>query len=68
MKGLAYSSMRVGKRYRLINYGEKTEFILKEVFPRDEYRLQEINSLEELYMSDLVKYGKGEDFELREIY
>ena len=68
MNGLAFSSMRVGKRYRLINYGEKTEFILKEVFPRDEYKLKDLHSLEEYYMSELVKYGMGEDFELREIY
>ena len=68
MNGLAFSSMRVGKRYRLINYGEKTEFVLKEVFPRDEYKLMDIHSLEEFFMSELIKYGKGEDFELREIY
>ncbi len=68
MNGLAFSSMRVGKRYRLINYGEKTEFVLKEVFARDEYKLVDIHSLEEFYLSELIKYGKGEDFELREIY
>ena len=68
MKGLAFSSMRVGKRYRLINYGEKTEFTLKEVFPRDEYRLQDLHSLEEYHMSELIKYGKGDAFDLHEIY
>ncbi len=68
MKGLAFSSMRVGKKYRLINYGEKTEFVLKEVLPRNNFRLQDINSMEDLYMADLIKYGTGEDFELREIY
>ena len=68
MKGLAFSSMRVGKRYRLVNYGEKSEFILKEVFSRGEYRLKDIHSMEEYYMSELIKYGKGEDFELRELH
>lgn len=67
MKGLAFSSMRVGKRYCLINYGEKTEFILKEVISRSDFRLKDIFSLEEYLMSDLIQYGKGEDFELREI-
>jgi len=67
MKGLAFSSMRVGKRYRLMNYGEKSEFVLKEVFSRSDYRLQDLHSLEEYYMSDLIKFGKGEDFELREL-
>lgn len=68
MKGLAYSSMRVGKKYRLINYGEKSEFILVEVLGGEEFRLKDLFSLEEYFMSDLVQYGKGEDFELREIY
>jgi len=67
MKGLAFSSMRVGKRYRIINYGEKTEFVLKEVLPRSDFRLKDIFSLEEYLMSDLIQFGKGEDFELREI-
>ncbi|MEM0941054.1 MAG: hypothetical protein AAF600_20180 [Bacteroidota bacterium] len=67
MKGLAFSSMRVGKKYRLINYGEKTDFVLKEVFIGDEYKLQDLHSMEEFFMSELIKYGKGEDFELREI-
>jgi len=68
MKGLAFSSMRVGMRYRLVNYGEKSEFILKEVFSRGDYRLKDIHSMEEYYMSELIKYGKGEDFELRELH
>ena len=67
MKGLAFSSMRVGKKYRLINYGERSEFILKEVLSKNEFRLKDIFSMEEYLMSDSIKYGKGEDFELREI-
>lgn len=68
MKGLAYSSMRVGKKYTLTNYNEKTEFILIEVLANDEYRLRDIHTLETYLMSDLVQYGRGSDFELREIY
>ena len=68
MSGLAFSSMRVGKKYRLQNYGEKTEFILEEVVGKHDYRLKDLFSLESYFMSDLIKYGKGDDFELREIY
>lgn len=68
MNGLAFSSMRVGQRYRLLNYGEKTEFILKEVVGNNDYRLSDLFTLEEYYLSDLIKYGKGSDFELSEIY
>ena len=68
MSGLAFSSMRVGKKYRLINYGEKSEFILVEVVGRNDYQLKDIFSMEKYLMSELIQYGKGEDFELREIY
>lgn len=67
MSGLAFSSMRVGKKYRLVNYGERCEFTLIEVIGRNEYKLKDLYSLENYLMSDLIKYGKGEDFELREI-
>lgn len=68
MGGMAFSSMRVGKNYRLINYGEQSEFTLLEVVGRNDYRLKDLFSMESYLMSDLIQYGKGEDFELREIY
>lgn len=68
MGGMAFSSMRVGKKYRLINYGEKSEFVLLEVMGRNDYKLKDLFSMESYLMSDLIKYGRGEDFELREIY
>ncbi|MEM9340854.1 MAG: hypothetical protein AAGA66_19120 [Bacteroidota bacterium] len=68
MKGLAFSSMRVGKPYRLVNFGEKSEFTLIEVVGRSDYKLKDLHTLEHYHMSDLTRFGKGEDFELREIY
>ncbi len=68
MSGMAFSSMRVGKKYRLINYGEQSEFTLMEVIGRNDYRLKDLSSMENYLMSDLIRFGKGEDFELREIY
>lgn len=68
MAGLAFSSMRVGNKYRLINYGEKSEFTLMEVIGKNDYLLKDIFSLEHYHMSDLTQFGKGDDFELREIY
>lgn len=68
MKGLAFSSMRVGKKYRLLNFREKSEFTLVEVEGRNDYRLRDIHTMEYYMMSDLTRFGKGEDFELREIH
>ncbi|MEP1094855.1 MAG: hypothetical protein ABJG78_07070 [Cyclobacteriaceae bacterium] len=67
MKGLAFTSMRVGESYKLINYGETSEFRLVEVLNRYDYRLQDIHTMELYNMSDLTKFGKGGDFELREL-
>ncbi|MEP5611957.1 MAG: hypothetical protein ABJP45_06890 [Cyclobacteriaceae bacterium] len=67
MKGLAFTSMRVGESYKLINYGETSEFKLVEVLSRHDYRLKDIHTLEQYNMSDLTKFGKGDDFELREL-
>lgn len=67
MKGLAFSSMRVGESYKLRNFGEISEFKLIEVLSSDDYHLQDIHTLEYYKMSDLTKFGKGMDFELREI-
>ena len=67
MKGLAFSSMRVGEAYKLVNVGETSEFKLIEVLFKD-YKLQDLHTLEYYTMNDLIKFGKGEDFELREIY
>jgi hypothetical protein len=68
MSGLAFSSMRVGKKYRLVNYGEKSEFMLMEVMDNNDYLLKDLFSMENYRMSELIQFGKGEDFELRELY
>ena len=68
MSGMAFSSMRVGKKYRLINYGERSEFMLIEVIGNNDYELKDLSSMENYRMSELIQFGKGEDFELREIY
>lgn len=67
MKGLAFSSMRVGKKYRLTNYGDTTEFVLMEVFGEKNHRIKDIYTLEEMRMTELMTFGMGEDFEIVEI-
>ena len=68
MKGLSYSSLRAGKRYWLVNFGEKYEFEILEVINSQDFKLKDINTLETYQMSEIIQYGKGEDFEIRELY
>lgn len=64
---IAFNNLRVGKKYKLINHREVFEFEVMEVFGLEEFRLKDIHTLEEYFMSDLVKYGKGKDFSVREL-
>ena len=67
MKGLAFNSMRYGKRYRLVNFGEQYEFEVVEVRSGDDFLLKDLFTLETYSMEDLIRFGKGDDFEIREM-
>ncbi len=66
MKGLAFSSLRTGKKYELTNFGEQFQFQITKMLPRD-FALKDLHTLEEYKMSDLTRFGTGEDFEIQEI-
>ena len=66
MKGLAYSSLRTGKKYRLINFGEVYEFQLIRMV-RNDFELKDLSTLEPYKLSQLTQFGQGPDFEIREI-
>ena len=65
MSGLAFSSLRVGERYRLINYGEIFEFELLKILDGNEFLLKDLFTLETYRMSQLIGFGKGDDLEIR---
>jgi hypothetical protein len=65
MKGLAFSSLRVGKLYRLTNYGESYEFELISILAKDEFLLKDLFTLETYKMSQLLGFGVGDDLEIR---
>lgn len=65
-QGIAYSSLRAGKRYRLTNHGETFDFTITDISSSD-FTLKDIHTLEIYQMSDLTRYGKGADFSIWEI-
>lgn len=67
MAGLSMDVLRVGKKYRLINFRERYEFIIEEVLMDRNFKLKDIHTLERMQMSDLIRFGKGPDFEIREL-
>lgn len=67
MGGVYFNAMRVGKRYFLVNYGEKFEFEVIRRLSEEDFVLKDINTLETYQLSEFVAFGKGPDFEIREI-
>lgn len=67
MKGLAFSSLRVGSKYRLSNFGDINEFIIEKILPNGDFAVKDLLTLERYKLKDLIKFGKGKDFEIREL-
>lgn len=67
MKGLALSSLRVGKKYRITNFGDSNEFVIERVLGNNDFAIKDLLTLERHRLKDLYKFGKGKDFEILEI-
>lgn len=61
------NNLRTGKYYSLRNHGETFEFQVVEILSREDFRLKDIHTMEYYDMSDLVRYGRGEDYLLDEL-
>ena len=63
----SFNTLRTGKRYRLINFGETSEFQIIEILNDDDCVIKSLDTLETYHLSELIRYGKGEDFDFDEI-
>ena len=64
---ISMDNLRRGKRYRLTNYGESFEFQVVDMPEEGAYRVKDLNTLDIYLLDELVKYGKGKDFDLDEL-
>lgn len=67
MAGLSFDVLRVGKRYRLVNYDERYEFEIERILANGDFKVKDLHTLERFLLKDTIKYGKGKDFEIREM-
>jgi hypothetical protein len=67
MAGLSFNALRVGKKYRLINFGDTYEFEVERILVNDDFNVKDLHTLERYLLKDTVKFGEGKDFELREL-
>jgi hypothetical protein len=61
---LAFNALRVGKKYFLVNHGERFEFEVLSRIGHDNFMVKDLNTLELYPLKDLVKYGRGTDYDL----
>lgn len=67
MAGLSFDVLRVGKRYRLVNYGDKYEFIIESILANGDFKVKDLHTLERYLLKDVLKFGTGNDFRLDEL-
>jgi hypothetical protein len=67
MAGLSFGALRIGKKYFLINFGDRYEFLLETMLPNGDFKVKDLHTLERYTIKDLIKFGKGKDFEIREL-
>ena len=67
MPGLSLDVLRVGKQYRVVNYGDRYDIEIEEKFVNGDFRVKDIHTLERYELSDIYRYGKGKDFEIRDL-
>ncbi|HZX75346.1 MAG TPA: hypothetical protein VFE57_13045 [Cyclobacteriaceae bacterium] len=68
MAGLSFDVLRVGKKYSLINFGDRYEFEIERIMVNGDFKVKDLTTLERFQLKDTIKYGKGKDFEIRELH
>jgi hypothetical protein len=62
----SFDILRTGKKYVLKNFGDVYEFIVLDAMADGDFQLKDIHTLEVFQLSDVIRYGKGKDFDLFE--
>lgn len=64
---ISLDTIRVGKKYYIVNYGERHEFIVLDRISESNFLLKDLLTLEKYELQEFISYGKGDDFELFEL-
>ena len=67
MPGLSFDVLRNGKKYRLINQGDQYDFVIEYIMANGDFKVKDIHTLERYLLKDIIKFGIGKDFEIREL-
>ncbi|MHA6247850.1 hypothetical protein ACXYMU_07945 [Pontibacter sp. CAU 1760] len=64
---ISLDNLRKGKKYRLTNYGETFDFEVLDMPEEGAYNVKDLLTLDRYLLNELIRYGKGKDFDLEEI-
>jgi len=64
---ISLDTIRIGKKYYIINFGEKHEFIVLKRISESNFLIKDLLTLEKYELQEFIAYGKGQDFELFEL-
>lgn len=68
MAGLSFDVLRVGKKYYLINFEDRYEFVIEQILMNGDFLVKDLSTMERYYLKDhTIKFGKGKDFEIRDL-
>jgi len=67
MPGLSLDVLRIGKRYRVVNYGDRHELEIEEKLVDGDFKVKDLHTLERFQLSEIYRFGKGNDFEIRDL-
>jgi hypothetical protein len=67
IKSISFDALRNGKKYYLVNYGDRIEFEVEQILANGDFKVKDLVTLERFLLMDLIRFGKGQDFELREL-
>ncbi|WP_339922374.1 hypothetical protein [uncultured Cyclobacterium sp.] len=64
---LAIDNIRVGRVYKLVNYGEIRFLEAMERTGRENFKMKDLDTLEYYEIDELLRWGKGKDYDLDEV-
>jgi hypothetical protein len=63
---ISFETIRVGKKYKLINDGEVYLFEVMEKLINGDFKLKDTQTFENYTLHQLVQFGKTKDYDLME--
>ncbi|SHO60160.1 MULTISPECIES: hypothetical protein [Algoriphagus] len=64
---IALDNLRVGRRYLLVNQGEVRKLEIMSRLSGDNFKVKDLETLEYYTIEELLRWGKGKDYELDEL-